>query len=363
MKLSRHDQIIRAVNIAKKSQFGVKAIKVELEANIDRDCDVEDAHNYMMERLKNMGLAEIGDNYVTLHDGLETTWQPLAPLTYCEFYHDGSVDSEFTFTLLLDNPENIFLLPKIVEIWNDFCNDNGMPSIQGAGMHMAFLTSGVYPANRQQGYAERYSNFKKSMTMLLPALYFLGASCERSRGLEYRKPFVGIEDHRSAIDYRNGALEFRVFDPCYHTPEMILDNFVVMSRTLKYWRTKYKPGIEKICRKAQFGVDSGRELERFYCTYTHIDLLNAGLKLLKPGYLTIKEIKSQRKFSKSKNTLNKIKRQTLKDVKLEYAEYKDRVKWAYGDEAKARPLDRYIEERTQMLNQQQQGDWELACAA
>lgn len=360
-KLSKHDQIIRAVNLAKKSQFGVKAIKVELEADLDRGCDVEEAHNYIMGRLQNMGLAEVGDEWTTLHSGLETTWEPLRPLTYCEFYCDGSVDSEFTFTLMLDNPENIFLLPKIVEIWNDFCEEYGTLDVRGAGMHMAFLTSGSYPT-QPRNYETRFNNFRKSMTMLLPALYFLGASCENSRGLEYRKPRVGLDDHRSAIDYRGGALEFRVFDPCYHTPEMILDNFVVMSRTLKYWTLKYRPGLERICQQAKFGVDYGNDLDRFYATYTHLDLLNNGLKLLKPGYLKTKDIKRQRKFIRDKNWLNKAKKYMLRDSQLEYQEYRERFIWAYSSDVIPKTLEEYVSDRVSELENRQHGEWDLVCA-
>lgn len=357
VKLSKHDQIIRAVNIAKESQFGVKAIKVELEANLNRDCDVEEAHDYMMRRLQDMGLADEG-NYVTLHDGLETAWQPLRPLTYCEFYYDGSVDSEFTFTLMLDDPENIFLLPKIVDIWNDFAEEHGTMDIRGAGMHMAFLPGGVYPAEKQKDYRVRFDNFKKSMTMLLPALYFLGASCENSRGLDFRKPNIGFEDHRTAIDYRLGALEFRVFDPCYQNPSLILDNFVVMSRTLKYWRKKYKPGLEKTHKKALFGTDDSNDLDRLYTTYAHLELLNSGLKLLKPGYLTVKEIKNQRKFLRNKHALNKIRKQTASDAELGYREYLDRCKLTGAEAGLSKQM--YIKDRVSYYLKKQEGLWELA---
>lgn len=340
--------ILEAVKAAKGSEFGATAIKVELEAQFGREGGFDYApycHNWIMGRLESLGLATQGE--VELSHGDDSEWGPVLPLTYAEFYRDGSVDSEFTFTIMLDNPENIFLLPKIIKVFTDLgeANGNGI-DVRGAGMHMAFLKSpdGDYPTYSSASDRPFFHNFEKSMTLLMPALYFLGTSNEISRGLGFRQPGVGFDNHRTAVDYRGGALEFRVFDTCYNQPEAILDNFVVMSRALRYWTSRHVPcGLEKITTELRFGKDRGDSLERFYSTYTHIDLLNQGLVRLKPSYYTIREVKLQRKFEVTKKRLDAQKVNEAKQAEVEYAEYEDRFTWQLMA-TRAEQLYRYAHE-------------------
>jgi len=330
-------EAIEAVERAKKSEFGVTAVKVELEANLYRQWNDAECYAYLMERLAELGLAEERDedNWLEFErHSVEycSNWHPRGDMTFAMFYNDGSVDSEFTFTLMLNNSENILLLPKIIDIWNDFCTEAGdSQDVSGAGMHTAFLHSrdGSYPTQDRTGENEnKFVNFKKSMGLLLPALYFLGASRQESRGMEYRNPSIGVETHRSAVDWRGGALEFRVFDTCYDNPAQIFDNIIVMANCMKFWSSKFVPsGMDKICSSVKFGRDNGRDLDRFYTTTTHIDLLNAGLNKLKPEYLTIKQIKAQRGFKKTKRLINTEEARLTKQVTTEYGEYADRYEW------------------------------------
>lgn len=332
----REMAIVEAVKSAKRSQFKATAIKVELEAQMSRSYgDFESTtqcHDWIMERLSELGLAEYDeDEYNQLSHGVETAWHPIGALKYAEFYFDGSVDSEFTFTLSLKNEEDILLLPKFIKVFKDLAkaNGNGM-DVRGAGMHMAWVNNKncYYPVDSTSAHLERYENFKRSLTLLLPALYFLGTSSDQSRGLTFRRPEVGRGTHRAAIDYRGGALEFRVFDTCYATPSAILDNVVVMSKALRYWTKVYKPsGMEKVTTRIKFGVDTGDTLDRFYVTHKHIDLLNAGLARLKPSYYTIREVKKQRKFVVTKSVLDKRKEEMRKAAETEYAEYDERFNW------------------------------------
>lgn len=325
--------ILRAVKQAKNSEFKATAIKVELEANLDRHWSTDECHDYIMDKLSAYGLATTGEGGMELaHDDSWTDWTPVAPLTYAEFYNDGSVDSEFTFTLLIDNPENVFLIPKIINAFKELANAmDRTPDVAGAGMHTAFLRepNGYYPDNYiTDDMYERFNNYKRSMGMLMPAMYFLASSNERSRGLEYRRPGVGNNSHRHAIDWRQGALEFRLFDTCYDNPDAILDNIVVMSKTLKYWTKKYTPtGVEKIAESVKFGLDGSDKLERFYVSYRHIDLLNWGLNKLKPSYYTIGELKKQRKFNVSKRALTKKRKDVEISAQAEYKEYEDRFEY------------------------------------
>ncbi len=414
--MDKHDVVVQAVEVMKKSQFGLTAIKVELEAQIGRrnhgngcgdcddgrrycmecegdyegsrceqcdgegeievdnetvvcddceegyypnceyceegyvdceDCTEEDrqgsnrdwrsemvCHEWIMEKLSHMGLAEQTDEHIMLaHDYNETNWHPIAPLKYAEFYNDGSVDSEFTFTLSMENPETVMLLPKFIEIFNEFAEVAGTRmSTEGAGMHMALLNSTdcSYPTGNSSRHVPRFHNFQKSMGLLMPALYFLGSSDDRSRSMSYRRPEIGSDTHRTAVDWRGGALEFRVFNTCYDNPEAILDNVVVMQNCLRYWTTKYrKTGLGKITPSGcQFGVDGSDKLERFYITLEHIDLLNRGLQLLKPSYYTVREVKTQRKFNMTKTHVkNRLKRVRV-EAEIEYKEYEDRYGWS-----------------------------------
>lgn len=329
--------ILDAVRAAKRSEFKVTAIKVELEAQLRRHGDFSNTsycHDYIMERLAVLGLAENSEeDWHSLSHDVETEWQTAGALQYAEFYNDGSVDSEFTFTISLAEPENIFLLPKVIEIFNELATANGAGvDVDGAGMHMAFLNDPHcnYPAytTTTEEHHRRLGNFSRSMSMLLPAMYFLGTSSERSRGMSYRRPQVGYDTHRAAIDYRGGALEFRVFDTCYDTPNAILDNFVVMSKAIRYWRLKHLPsGLEKIATRTRFGNDEGYELNRLYVTHEHLALLNEGLLRLKPSYYTIKQIKLQRKFEKNKRFLDKERIAQTKQAEVEFQEYEERFAW------------------------------------
>lgn len=293
-------------------------------------------HDFLMKELEALGLAKYDENewFSLKKTGRDSHWIPQRPLVYAEFYNDGSVDSEFTFTLAMDDPKSVFLLPKVVVAWNKLVEQigNGI-DVDGAGMHMALLNDPECHYSGHQEYtsidARRVSNFGKSMNLLLPALFFLGACNGKSRGMDFRRPQVGMDTHRSAIDYRGGALEFRVFDTCYEKPDQLLDNVVVMSKCIGYWSDVYKPsGLSKILQEVHFGNSSGYELERLYRTTEHIDMLNAGLTKLKPDYLTIKEIKTQREFKTTKGTVKSLVNRRKKQATAEYKEYEERFEWS-----------------------------------
>lgn len=342
-------EAIEAVQKMKNGKFGLTAIKIELEANLSRDYTayerVNECHDWLMERLGGLGLAEYRESECLYfehdEDEFETNWHPVAPLKYAQFYNDGSVDSEITLTVAMDNPDNVLLLPKIAQVFKDFMAEVGGNDVDGAGMHMALLNSPdcVYPSPTPARQLQRFENFSRSMNLLLPALYFLGAHCSRTRDLEYRMPRVthyngaaSWDERRrykwSAISYSQGAVEFRLFDTCYDSLNTILDNVIVMKNCMKYWRDTFKPsGLRKITAEVMFGKDHGRSLERFYCSYSHVDLLNAGLERLKPSYLTVRQIKQNRDFKVTKLTLKTRMTEYRSDLILQYKEYEERFKW------------------------------------
>lgn len=261
----------------------------------------------------------------------ETIVEPFEWMSYARFYNDGSVDSENTLTIPLTDDLDINHIPKVLEAFKDLGEAVGEGiDIDGAGMHIALLFDKDcrYPC-RSGISGTKLSNFRRSMTQLLPAMYFLGTSNDTSRGMTYRRPTIGIDTHRAAIDYRNGALEYRLFDTCYDKPEAILDNLVVIANTLKYLTDTYKdPNLHKITEELNFGNDNSYQLDRFYSSATHIDVLNAGLALLKPSYYTMRQLKEQRGFKVTKRTFNGLERKYLADAEAAWQEYVDRFEWS-----------------------------------
>lgn len=370
--LSRNEEIIRQVKLAKKSQFGVTGVKVELEARFGRanwrftgtvECANCDGGNKQHNTCGGNGCDNCDyngsrpckncyfkrenwrDNFwcqqwllKELHKyGLSTKrrrtgmYEAKKPLVFAKFYTDPSVDSEFTFTISLDKPENIFLLPKIVEVWKEIGRRIGNPiDVSNAGMHMALLQDKncYYPVRNETADDRiRLQNFSKSMSLLMPALFFLGSADSRSRKMYFRRPQVSAEKY-SAIHYYGRALEFRVFETCYDNPEQILDNFVVMRNCIRFWSKNYRsPKLEKITRSFKFGNDVGERVDRLYTTTTHLDLLSAGLIKIKPAYKTLKQLKAEREFKVSKRDINKRLNKARKDAELAYAEYSSRFSW------------------------------------
>jgi hypothetical protein len=150
-------------------------------------------HDYILEKLVPLGLAkpiEEGERY-----DHSNKFKPTGALVFSKFYNDMSVDSEWTFTLGVNEPEAMMLLPRMLEIFKELGEAiGGQFDTAGAGMHMAFLhgENALYPVPVPSGHAQhtRYGNFKKSMSLLMPALFFLGSSSEISRPLRFRQPGV-----------------------------------------------------------------------------------------------------------------------------------------------------------------------------
>lgn len=332
---NKHDVVVDSVKWLKTSPFKATAVKVELEAEFGReneDWDESDCRRFLMERLETIDLARKNS-----YGDYEST----GALKYAMFYDDGSVDSEFTFTLSLEDPESVFLLPKIIGFWNELGEEiGGEFDTEGAGMHIALLNhrdcfydndddSSGTSANQR-----RFRNFQRSMQLLIPALFFLASPDEVSRPLEFRAPKIesGYSAHGydkfNAIWYAHQALEFRVFETCYRNPEAILDNLVVIRNCMKYWRLGYLPsGLSKIAPAVTFGNDDDYTIKRFYKTVQHIDLLDAGLAQLKPSYYTVAEVKQQRRFQLTKTEIRNAVRQRRIDARAEYDEYEERFKW------------------------------------
>lgn len=389
---NREQTLVEAVRVAQKRQFGLTAVKVEFEAKFNRsrvqlgcdhcyrgsmrceacggdgriydslrstnircntcqetgrvDCthcdtskrpnwnDLDNVHDHILQKLVRHGLAEKlprGEYY----SGTKK-YRPIHPLAFSYVYNDSTVDTEQTLTLALDKPENVLLLPKLVKAFYSLKDAIGQGiDVSTAGMHMALMNDPEwkYPSHELRQMVH-YRNFRKSIILLMPALYFLGSSNEKSRSLEYRRPSVGCEDmnhddgHTSAINYVSGALEFRVFETCYDNPEAILDNMMVMLNCLRFWTKKYTRNyLAKIANDVPFGIEEGEDLKRLYVTREHIDLLNRGLRMTKPPYYTVSEVKKQRGFTYTKIDANNFAKEVQKEIEKEYQAYEKRFHW------------------------------------
>lgn len=372
--MNRDDVLIQAVQTANSSQFKLTGIKVELEivfgrdnmSRVSRGCencsegavscscvggcnncrhrgfvrckpcfskfnphDQRSVNDEILKRLMPLKLARKLKK--SEYNDYGYMYAPKLPLVFAKTYFDVTVDTEFTFTISTLNPKTVLLLPKILEAFysvKDMFNQE--PSIEGAGMHITFLKT--KDAGYPRGYATqtdqlRFKNFKKSMTLLLPALYFLSSCNDKSRGLGYRRPQIA-SIHESAINWLYQGLEFRTFEPCYTTPEMILDDVLVGLNCLKFFTKKYtRNHLAKITTKTNFGCD-GSDLQRLYVTTEHIDLLNRGLRMIKPSYLSVTEIKAQRGFKTTKRDLRSKEKQAMLKAETEYTLYEKRYSWS-----------------------------------
>lgn len=239
-------------------------------------------------------------------------------LIYSRFYNDGSVDSEFTFTLPIDKAEYtvhfIEAFKQLSEEIGNGCNTDG------AGMHIAILNnpSGSYPSGNR--WQERQAgNFAKAMTPLLPALYFLASADYNSRGLGYRRPEVNLFEKYAAISGSHGCFEYRIFETCYERPLAILDYIIVIANTLEFYKTE---ATDTALKLGSLGIKDGRGIERFYYTEAHLKALDRGLARLKPAYKSIDTLKRERNFKVTPTVL----KEREKKLEAEWAKDFERVK-------------------------------------
>ena len=256
-------------------------------------------------------------------------------LSFAKLYYDGSVDTEVTFTVRLDNEENIFLIPEVLEVYKEMAETIGRGlDVRGAGMHTALIFDEDcrYPNTSSFPYTEtQKDNFQRSISQLLPAFYFLATATQRSRAIgSYRPPVVGGSGKQTAIGYNGGAIEFRIFDTCYERPEATLDNIVVLKNVMQYMSSRYKnPNIAKEIGKSSinFGNDDNQMLSRLYVTADQIGVLYAGLPKLMPEYYTVEELCEQRSFKRTLGDAETVAREQREQAEMEYAEYEERFEY------------------------------------
>lgn len=163
--------------------------------------------------------------------------------TYSKVYRDGTVDTEWTFTIPIDNAE---MLPSILKVFKEALEPcTGFWEDHNAGLHIALMTSGNM--NDSSLDPARVETLKEYAKRLLFGMYACGTAKSYTRPWQYRKPQINERDKYSAINCKNNQLlEFRFFDPCYEAPNRILDYIRIMSAIVQFYALKAPVTIEKI---------------------------------------------------------------------------------------------------------------------
>jgi hypothetical protein len=380
MKLSK--SYLDAIKLIKSKGFS--HIKVELEAELNRgdndrsdcpDCDEGFVH---CENCDNSGYVtatdQSGNDYEveclpcngegTQECGgcggrgvQESSWdtndcqrwitERLAPeinkaFTYVDFYDDGSVDSEITFTLPIDKAHyTIDIIKAFRDLAETITGDNGNGiDISGSGMHIAILPSGSYPSSKRLN-ARYIENFKREVTKLLPALFFSASHCEITRDLDYRHPRITDDEKYSAI-YTLGdrCIEYRLFDTCYDQPEAFFDKVEVIAGTLKFYsRQKLKVGFK------EFSLPDVRHVNDWFTNLETYEALRETIKHVSPAKKGLERLKRERNVTVTKKSLVAEMRDKMREYRADYKGY--RADW--GDR-QHKEIQRFIDEQIQRMN-------------
>lgn len=244
-------------------------------------------------------------------------------LTYGNFYEDGSVDSEFTFTLPIEYVADVIEWQKAFVALSDHLG--GQLDVDGAGLHIAILpkeSNGYYPVEYNTLDYNKVSNFTTQITKLMPALFFLASGDGQSRGLGYRHPQVASEKYSAISTHDNSCFEYRVFETCYFKPERFYDYLETIANTLKFYKD---PELTVESLGKEFGFSSyGSNLSRFYDTPEQLRILNHTIKHLKPKSKSYKKLKQERGMDLTIKDLQKRKSEKVKKLREDYKVYKQR---------------------------------------
>lgn len=262
-------------------------------------------------------------------------------LNYSQFYDDGSVDSEFTFTLPMENVEDVIHWMNAFKALAE--EIGGRLDVAGAGMHITVLpngSDGVYPCHGGMRI-DRVRNFTEQMNKLMPALFFLASAGHQSRDLGYRHPQVHEEKYSAVCTHQGTCYEFRVFETCYDRPEAFFDFVETIANCLKFHAN---PQLSVDILGKEFGFSHGNEVARFFNTAEQLRILNATVKHIKPRGKTLKQLKRERGVHYTVKSLTLKEKQKIAELKQEYRQYKKNF-----DQVMKRPLSERDKQRVEWL--------------
>lgn len=298
---------------------GFTHLKIELEAQLNRSDDFYDEENC--------------ESYIREH----TTRETLDTLTYMQFYDDGSVDSELTFTLPIEEAW------RGIEIMNAFkslsdANGGGLQTHR-AGLHLTLLTSGEYPSETKLD-SRKLANFAKQVTRLLPGLYAAATHNGVTRQLEYRRPSISPEKdgvYPAICTHGGTCLEYRIFDTCYDKPEALLEKIQIIAATLQF----FHPTRAAVLKSTSFDLEdvanrySNRLFSETIKDLKNLEALNETIAIVKPKGVSLATFKRARQLDKL--TVSKVMSYT-----------------------KARDLRRSIQYQAYLMDRRQQMNAKLA---
>lgn len=250
-----------------------------------------------------------------------------AAINYMNFYNDGSVDSEITFTLPIDEPKYAI---EMIEAFNALAEAIGLGcDVEGAGMHVSVMAGSDYPT-RTMLPSDKLMNFTNEVSKLIPVLFVAATSGDFTRGLNYREPQVSHSTKYSAIYTHGGTcLEYRLFETCYQRPEALYEYLGTIARTLEYYTDATKKvtyGNKKAAKAsigAQYPIYSQKGLKGFTELPEQIDVIKQQFKHVKPEGITMKEFMEHRGIKL--NITDAKRTQAMKTIKVRKA-YKEHIK-------------------------------------
>ena len=266
-----------------------------------------------------------------------------ASIIYGRFYNDGSVDSEYTFTI---HAKDAHFLPEIVNSFNKLAEavGNGM-DVDGAGMHIAVLpteSNGVYPVRNFALDDTKLTNFRTEVTKLLPALFIAATSGNFTRALNYRHPKIDFDKY-SAIHIVDGrCLEYRLFETCYQRPDAIFEYLETIARTLEY----YKDPSKKVTNIGKEFVFYDREgIKGFTSTPDQVRIIKKQLKMVVGKGVTLKSFMKTREIDLSVQTRSKEFGKKLIRAKALYQDAKRDYEYRIAQPLSSHEQERWREHR------------------
>lgn len=298
-------RIGRAIKTIQKAGFS--HIKVELEAQLFRNSAVREQNGTTY----NFGSEIDCQRYLKQY----LSPAALTAINYMKFYRDGSVDSEVTFTLPVSECQYVV---EVIDAWNKLAEaTGGRMEVHGAGMHIAVLTSGVYPTSERLP-EDKLDNFKREVSKLLPALYIAGTSGNFTRGLRYRQAQIGTAKYSAISTRSNHCLEYRLFETCYQRPEAIFEYISTIAKTLEYY---IDPSKRVTALDENFPIFEGKGLQGFTSTAEQITIIKKQFKFVKPDGLTIKQFMTDRGIDLTIGKIRKSQAGRVKKLKIAYKEH------------------------------------------
>lgn len=240
-------------------------------------------------------------------------------LIYGSFYDDGSVDSEFTFTLNIDHVEDVV---KWIEAFKALAEEcGGDMDVSGAGMHITVMDNQTYNLRRNGLNTQGAENFKSEVTKLLPALFFLASSDSQCRPLNYRHARVGTDKYCAVSTHDDSCFEFRVFETCYKKPEHFFDNIEVIANALEFYKN---PQLTVKSLGKQFGfIAEAGHVAGLYTTPEQLQILNATVKHLKPKDKSFKKLREERGLHTNIKELTNKNKERVINLRKEYIKYSE----------------------------------------